>query len=281
MAATQLVSAEELNFSSADENLRIVDCRFDLSDADAGRRSYDEKHIPGAVFLDLDRDLASASTASSGRHPLPEPTTIAETLCQLGIDSETAVVVYDGGNGSMAVRAWWILRWLGHTNVRVLDGGIAAWSEAFELSSEAVMPVSRSFLAVVRPEMVVTTEEINVAIDDIGALNLLDARDPARFHGEVEPIDRVAGHIPGARNRPFLDNLNADGRWKSAQQLLELWRKEFGEDTRTPWIAMCGSGVTACHLVLSAMEAGYREPRLYVGSWSEWITDSSRPIAGQ
>ena len=279
MAHSQLISAKGLDEILDKDDVRVIDCRFDLSDPDAGRRHYEASHIRGAVFTDLNRDLASAPTQFSGRHPLPNAADLAATLAALGIGNDTEVVVYDAGNGAMAVRAWWLLRWLGHDKVRLLDGGLASWSSVYPLSSDAVSHAARDFTVKVRGEMVISTDEIEASGEECASLILLDARDPARFRGEVEPIDKVAGHVPGASNFPLTDSLTPDGLWKSQQELEALWRDQFGVSTQTPWVAMCGSGVTACHLALSAMQAGYREPRLYVGSWSEWIVDSGRPVA--
>ena len=279
MQQQHLIRSSELTRELGNEDLRIIDCRFDLSDTSDGRRAYDRAHIPGAVFMDLNEDLAAKPEQGTGRHPLPEVATIEKTIGRLGISNAAPVVVYDSDNGAMAARAWWIFRWLGHDAVRVLDGGMSAWmASELPLSSAAVVPKPRQFVARVRGEMVITTAEICANADAIGRLNLMDARDASRFAGEHEPIDKVAGHIPGARNLPFPMSLNADGGWKGREELRDLWSGYLGDDRRTPWIAMCGSGVTACHLALSAMEAGYREPRLYVGSWSEWITDPGRPV---
>lgn len=257
----------------------MVDCRFDLSDSTAGRRAYKEGHIPGAVYADLNKDLAAPVGAGTGRHPLPDVPSITATLGRLGISNSTAVVVYDEGIGAVAARLWWMLRWLGHDNVRLLDGGLAAWTASgYSLSAKRVVAIPAEFQSVARYEMVLKTSEINESGADAASLNLIDARDRARYAGELEPIDTVAGHIPGARNLPFAESMDENGRWKSVDELRKLWGHHLGDDRRTEWSVMCGSGVTACHLAISALEAGYREPRLYVGSWSEWITDSNRPI---
>jgi thiosulfate/3-mercaptopyruvate sulfurtransferase len=275
----QLIGPKDLNKQLDNLDLRIIDCRFDLSDPSAGRRDYEAACIPGAVFLDLNEDLASSPGEGTGRHPLPAVARISSTVGRLGIDNSTPVVVYDGGNGAMAARAWWILRWLGHNDVRLLDGGISAWKASrFALSSDVVVPKPVEFVARVRDELVITSREISENANGIESLNLLDARDAGRFAGAYEPIDKVAGHVPGARNLPFPESLNADGSWKDRDELGELWSTYLGGSRQTEWVAMCGSGVTACHLALSAIEAGYKEPRLYVGSWSEWIADPSRPI---
>lgn len=245
----------------------------------AGRRSYEAAHIPGAVFMDLNDDLASPVGQSTGRHPLPDVALITATIGRLGISNQSTVVVYDSGDGALAARAWWILRWLGHANVRVLDGGLAAWTEAeYPQSSDVVIASPAEFVSDIQNELVITTTEICDAGANAASLNIFDARDAARFAGEKEPIDTVAGHIPGARSLPYPASMNDGGRWKNVEALRELWQHHLGDDRGAEWVAMCGSGVTACHLAVSAVEAGYREPRLYVGSWSEWITDSSRPI---
>jgi thiosulfate/3-mercaptopyruvate sulfurtransferase len=275
----QLISAKELNEQMDRQELGVIDCRFGLADSTAGRRAYEAGHIPGAVFMDLNEDLASAPEDGTGRHPLPDVEEIAATIGRLGIGNTTPVVVYDADSGAMAARTWWILRWLGHNNVRLLDGGMAAWTASrYALSSVVESPKPIEFIARVRAELVITSEEICAHADGIESLNLLDARDAGRFAGEHEPIDKVAGHVPGARNLPFQNSLNVDGSWKSREALVELWSGCLGGSRQTEWVAMCGSGVTACHLAVSAVEAGYREPRIYVGSWSEWISDSERPI---
>ena len=279
MDTSQLISPHELNEQLGQDELRVIDCRFDLADPSAGRRDYEVAHIPGAVFMDLNEDLASCPDEKTGRHPLPDVETIEKTIGRLGIDNSTSVIVYDGGNGAIAARAWWIFRWLGHNDVRLLDGGVSAWSASeFMLSPthDAIPPVK--FVARVREELVISTSEICADIESINSLKLFDARDAARFAGDHEPIDRVAGHIPGARNLPFVESLEVGGRWKDGEQLRELWSRHLGDDNGAEWVAMCGSGVTACHLALSAVEAGFSEPRLYVGSWSEWIRDPGRPI---
>ena len=276
---SQLIQSQELYEHLQDDSWCTIDCRSELSDPGAGQRDYDAAHIPAAVFADLNEDLSAPLDEFTGRHPLPDVANITETIGRLGIDNKTTVVVYDNGNGAIASRAWWTLRWLGHTNVRVLDGGLAAWSKSqYPLSSELVVPGRAEFVSRVRDELVITTAEICEAGANIAGLNIFDARDLTRFLGEEEPIDRVAGHVPGARSLPFPVSMNDDGYWKGVQELQELWRRELGDDRHTEWVVMCGSGVTACHLALSAVAAGYRDPRLYVGSWSEWITDSGRPI---
>lgn len=276
---SNLISTEELQLLIGRSNVRIVDCRFDLSDPLAGRRAYRDQHIPGAVFADLDEDLSAPVAPDTGRHPLPDAEGFAETLGRLGIRNSTDVVVYDDGGGPLAARTWWLLRWLGHERVRLLDGGYQRWTvENRPLASgDEVVTVAR-FSPRPHPERILTTQELIGNFDSIEELNLIDARDAARFCGEVEPIDPVSGHIPGTSNLPYTVSLRDDGAWKSRAELESLWREVLGTDKQTAWAVMCGSGVTACHLAVSATQVGYREPRLYVGSWSEWIRDPARPI---
>jgi len=274
-----LIVVSELHRRVGELDLRVIDCRYDLMNPRAGRLAWVNSHIPGAVYADLDQDLAGPVTEHTGRHPLPTVDAACETFGRFGIDDETTVVVYDSGNGGIAARAWWLLRWLGHERVALLDGGFAAWHEAgFTLESGAHDVVPRTFNGTPSNERVITTAEILAKGDAIAELNLVDARDAVRFRGELEPIDPVAGHIPGARNMPFGDALNENGRWKTPQELDEWWRSRLGAQPEGGYGVMCGSGVTACHLVLAARLAGHPEPRLYAGSWSEWIRDSGRPV---
>jgi thiosulfate/3-mercaptopyruvate sulfurtransferase len=260
--------------------LRIVDCRFELLDPDAGQRLHRAAHIPGAVFADLDRDLAAPISAGSGRHPLPEVPALAATFSQLGIRESSRVVVYDQGNGSLAARCWWLLRWLGHRNASLLNGGFARWIDlGFPTEAGDVQVRPAKFEPEPQPQLVLETAEIVAAGEDCSTLQLVDARDGERFAGISEPIDPVAGHIPGAISVPLARNLRADGTWKDAAELRRLWEAVLGVGAGRPWSAMCGSGVTACHHVISGLLAGLPEPRVYVGSWSEWITDPDRPIA--
>lgn len=278
-ALSHLINASELERRLDRPDVRIVDCRFDLGDPSAGRRAYEEEHVRGAVFADLDTDLSAPVGPDTGRHPLPNVEAVANTLGRLGIDKSTEVVVYDDGPGALAARAWWLLRYLGHSRVRLLDGGIEAWkADARPVARGVETAEPRRFRAEPRGDKVISTAELAENIGSIESMNLIDARDAARFRGEVEPIDTVAGHIPGAVSLPYTVSLDDRGRWRKRAQLETLWAGMLGDNRETPWIAMCGSGVTACHLAISALEAGYREPRLYVGSWSEWIRDPARPV---
>lgn len=279
-ASDFLITADELAALDPDHEVRIIDARSDLSDPGAGQRMYAEGHIPGAAYCDLDQDLAGPVTASSGRHPLPQPETVASKLGAIGIDLQTPVVCYDAASGALAARAWWLLRWLGHPDVRLLDGGLAAWQAAGRaLQAESPRFERREFKPQPNAAMIISTDEIVERSQGSEVMTLIDARDSARFRGEVEPIDTVAGHVPGAMNVPFSESIDQRGGWKSRSELRQLWRKTLGADEQIEWAVMCGSGVTACHLAISALQAGYNEPRLYVGSWSEWIRDSGRPIA--
>jgi thiosulfate/3-mercaptopyruvate sulfurtransferase len=258
----------------------VVDCRFDLSQPKKGRTEYLAGHIPGALHADLDQDLAGPVTKDSGRHPLPDTNVFKATLQGWGIGPGTQVVVYDYASGALAARLWWMLRWFGHSQVAVLNGGLKAWLAGDGTLATEVPEFAESSL----PEApdrgrVITTDEVCSMLGKGDEMCLVDARDRARFNGQTEPIDPVAGHVPGAINFPFAENLNADGTWKSSPELRQAWAGLLGSDTPAPFSVMCGSGVTACHLVLSAAIAGLPEPRVYIGSWSEWLLDEARPVA--
>lgn len=276
----RLVDVAELKNLVGSAACRVIDCRFDLMQPEKARAEYLAGHIPGALYADLDRDLAGPVTEDSGRHPLPDVMEFRTTVESWGIDKDTQVVVYDYASGGLAARLWWMLGWLGHSRVAVLDGGLKAWrADGGELETEVPQFPETSFMALPDENRVTTTDEISSTIAAEGDLRLVDARDRRRFDGETEPIDTVAGHVPGAVNFPFSEAVNADGTWKSPEELRRLWTEVLGSDKPPPFSVMCGSGVTACHLVLAARLAGLEEPRVYVGSWSEWIRDESRPIA--
>ena len=275
-----LIGAQELASHRQDRDWRVVDCRFDLANSAAGGRAYLDGHIPGAVFADLNKDLAAVPTAMSGRHPLPAVADISKVFSRFGIDADVRVVVYDAGSGAFAARTWWLLRWLGHERVALLDGGFRNWTSlGLPLRGGHERVGRRQFEADVRHNLVISTAELVARQADIEAMKLVDARDEARFRGESEPIDAIAGHIPGATNLPFSASLRDNGAWRGTKELAELWSGHLGADKAVEWSVMCGSGVTACHLALSGMLAGFREPSLYAGSWSEWIRDPERPIA--
>jgi thiosulfate/3-mercaptopyruvate sulfurtransferase len=274
-----LTRVPELASRLGDRRLRIIDCRFDLMAPQAGREAYFAGHIPGAVYAHLDEDLSGPVAAATGRHPLPTVDAAEATFSRLGIDADTAVVCYDAAGGAIASRAWWLLRWLGHRKVTVLDGGMQAWQShglPIESGEQEVSP--REFRGIDNSQGVLTTAELVANLESAGDTRLVDVRDAARFRGDVEPIDTRAGHIPGSRNLPFALCLRKDGTWLDGDALRSLLEPVIGEDRRAPWAVMCGSGVTACHLAISGLLAGYREPRVYIGSWSEWIRDTSRPV---
>jgi thiosulfate/3-mercaptopyruvate sulfurtransferase len=275
---TTLISAADLAPHTSDSNWLIVDCRFDLAKPDSGEQAYREGHIPGAVYAHLDRDLSSPITKESGRHPLPDPERFAQRLGEWGISRDTQVIAYDADTGAHAARFWWLLRWMGHEAVAVLDGGLRAWRQAgLPFTTELSKRTPTQFDA--RPNRSAWLTAGEVAEKVRAGWRLLDARAPERFAGKVEPLDVIAGHIPGAINHPLGTNLGSDGRFLSAEELRARYASSQAgvEDDRT--IAMCGSGVTACHLLLAMEIAGKRGARLYAGSWSEWIRDRSRPVA--
>ena len=279
MQYSTLISTETLAGSLADPSLVIVDCRHNLSDVDAGEAAYRSAHLPGAFFLHLDRDLSGAKTGGNGRHPLPDRATLIDTLGRIGIGPHTQVVAYDQNAGMWASRLWWLLRWLGHDRVAVLDGGLDKWiAEGRPVDANAPTPRPTRFEAKTPPRTTATADEILQHLND-GTIAVLDARAPERFRGDMEPIDPVAGHIPGALSRPYLDNLTAQGTFKSAQALRHEFEAQLEQRAPSSVVHQCGSGVTACHNVLAMEIAGLHGSRLYPGSWSEWSSDPSRPVA--
>jgi thiosulfate/3-mercaptopyruvate sulfurtransferase len=275
---TPLLSAGELAARLASPDWLVADCRFELEKPDAGRQAWRAGHIPGAIHIDLERDLSAPVTASTGRHPLPAIADFEATLSRLGVGEKTWVACYDAGNSAYAARLWWMLRWSGHDQVVVLDGGFAAWTaEGRPVSTETTVRPTARFVARPRPRMLCDASGVkdSLARGEI----LVDVRGAARFEGSVEPLDAVAGHVPGAVNLPFLENLGAEGRFRPPATLADLWRERVGVASGRAAICMCGSGVTACQGLLALESAGVQGTRLYAGSWSEWIRDPSRPIA--
>lgn len=258
----------------------VFDCRFDLAKPEAGRRVYEEGHIPGARYADLDKDLSGAVGPHDGRHPLPDREQFRDWLGAQGVGPQTRVVSYDDASGAFAARLWWLLRWLGHEYAAVLSGGMAAW-QAAGLDSSDEMPTAAQFSPYpetgLNPAMVVSASAIPGEL--AAAKQLVDVRAPERYSGAVEPLDPVAGHVPGAVNFPFQNNLDAGGLFLDAATIRSQVEDFIGGRSSDEVIAMCGSGVTACHLLLAMEAAGLRGARLYPGSWSEWIRDPERPVA--
>jgi thiosulfate/3-mercaptopyruvate sulfurtransferase len=273
-----LIVPDALAQALSDENCVVIDCRFDLLDPSAGRQAYETAHIPGARYADLDRDLARAPAAGEGRHPLPRTEDFLATLGRWGIAADSFVVAYDAHGGAIAARLWWMLRWVGHRSVAVLDGGLPAWTargHPLESSIPHVEPRTYSAEAV-HDDWIVSTADLESG--NAGSITLIDARSAARFLGHEDPIDPVAGHVPSAVNLPFSECLAADGRFLEPSELAALIASRLpAKPARL--VAMCGSGVTACHLLLALELAGVGSAnRLYVGSWSEWIRDPARPV---
>ncbi len=272
-----LIGVRELAGHLDDPNWRIFDCRHDLTNPAFGRSAYADGHLPGALFLSLDDDLSAPKTGTNGRHPLPDPERFAARLGALGVDNDTQIVAYDDAGGMFAARLWWMMRWLGHRKVAVLDGGIKAWSEAQPLETETAPITPKVFRPKVQP--------LSIGVDGVLAhlgrpdMTLVDARSPDRYRGENETLDPVAGHIPGALNRFFRDNLGPDGRFKPPTRLREEFSVLIGERNPAEVVHLCGSGVTACHNLLAMELANLGGSRLYAGSWSEWCADPSRPMA--
>lgn len=280
MTTPPLISAVDLALHLHDPQWVVIDCRHDLTDSQVGRQSYAAGHLPGAVFAHLDHDLAGPTTSADGRfrgrHPLPEPATFIATLRALGIHDDSQVIAYDAHGGAFAARLWWMLRWVGHAAVAVLDGGLPAWlAKGGVLSTDVVTPTNGTIN--LQPALTAITDVDQVLANLTShQCMVVDARAPDRFRGENETIDAVGGHIPGAKNRFFKDNLQSDGRFKPATQL----HAEFSAliDAPQQAIMQCGSGVTACHHLLAMDIAGLHGASLYAGSWSEWSSDPTRPI---
>jgi thiosulfate/3-mercaptopyruvate sulfurtransferase len=273
LASKSLVSTADLAANLA--SWRVFDCRHDLAKPELGEQQYRESHIPGALFASLDRDMSAPKTGRNGRHPLPDPEVFATWLGRQGLKADDQVVCYDASNGAMAARLWWMLRWVGHASVAVLDGGFAKWTRENRATTSEV----RSFAATGYP--VQLNEEMAVSVRTVqrrlGQQLLLDARAPARYRGEQEPIDPVAGRIPGALNRFNMDNVAADGTFKPSSELKSQFEAVLAGRPSADVVNYCGSGVAACHNLLAMEIAAMPGAKLFAGSWSEWIADPSRP----
>jgi thiosulfate/3-mercaptopyruvate sulfurtransferase len=274
-----LVTTQELAGHLGDPKWIVFDTRHDLMDASKGRKAYEAGHIPGAYFLGVDDDLAGNRTGKNGRHPLPDPAQFAVKLNERSVNPDSQVVIYDDLSGNFAVRLWWMLRWLGHEHAALLDGGFPLWEkEGRPVTQEVPAPRKGSFMP--RPRLGATVDVHFVErFREDPAVKLLDARAAERFEGRVEPIDPVAGHIPGAVNRFWKMNLTPDGRFKPAGQLRAEYLELLAGADPAQVVHSCGSGVTACHNLFSMELAGIPGGRLYPGSWSEWCAEPSRPIA--
>lgn len=274
---TTLVQAETLAMAIGRADLAIVDCRFSLLDAAAGERAYVGAHIPGAVYAHLERDLSDMGKHGQGRHPWPDAEAFLARLSRWGIRKDSQVIAYDDGDGAYASRLWFLLRMLGHEKVAVLDGGWQRWvSVGLPVSTAPGEPLASRYAGEFDASRLYGADQVEAHL--AGGGMLVDARAPARFRGDEEPLDRIAGHVPGAINRPFAQNMK-DGRFKSPMELAAEFRALLAGRDASEVVMMCGSGVTACHNLLAMERAGLRGARLFPGSWSGWISDTSRPIA--
>ena len=277
MNDSPLISVNELSAQGDGSILRVCDCRFLLTQPDAGRAQYFASHIPGATYVDLEADLSGPVDSRTGRHPLPEESVFRKTLGHLGLTPDIPVVVYDDGGCAMAARFWWMLRWMGHPNVKVLDGGIAAWQAAgFAMASGNETYQSAIYEGPADDDLWVSVETVESIVGQASGL-IIDAREASRFKGWQEPLDVVAGHIPSALNRPFIQNMR-EGKFKSTEELRQAFEALIKVQLPRDVIHSCGSGVTACHNLLAMEHAGLPGSRLFVGSWSEWITDQRREV---
>ena len=276
-----LVSVDELAAAlHAHDDILVVDCRFDLADPAQGERDYLAAHIPGAVYASLDRDLSDLSQRSVGRHPLPHDAGFSAALSRWGWRPGLRVVTYDDANGALAAaRLWWLLRLAGHANAAVLDGGLAAWRGAGQLLEAGQPQRTAGDVHVVLDRAQVLWSDELVRRRAEGSVLLIDARAAPRYRGEVEPIDPVAGHVPGAINRPFAENLDAHGRFKPPAQLREEFARALGGRPADSVAHMCGSGVTACHNLLAMEHAGLGGSQVFAPSWSGWVSDPAHPVA--
>ncbi|MCB2180011.1 sulfurtransferase [bacterium] len=272
-----ILSIEQLKPHLTDPNWVIVDCRYDLADPQFGSRAYTSGHIPGAVFADINTQLSGqVIPGKTGRHPLPEIEKISGIFSNWGIEQDVQVVAYDDGGGKFAARLWWLLHWLGHSKVAVLDGGINHWQAAgYPMEIKPYKKNPRKFVPHPNPEMILDLSRLETIPNN---LLIIDSRAPERYAGKMEPIDPIAGRIPGAKNRFFQNNLQSDGTFLSLKLLREQFEALANHTTIENTVFYCGSGITGSHNVLAMYTAGLGMAKLYPGSWSEWITDPNRPI---
>lgn len=278
-----LISAMELSQlrASGKQQVVVIDCSFDLANPAAGREMYQQDHVPGAYYLHLDNELSGPKTGFNGRHPLPDAELFGARLRALGVNDDTLIVAYDAQGSMYAARLWWLARWVGHGAVAVLDGGKAAWLAAGLPLEQGTTPDPEAGGNLTRRAPLMRTVDASALVENLDqpALLVVDARAADRFRGENETLDPVGGHIPGAANRFFKDNLAADGRFKPANQLRAEFGQVFGGKAASDTVMQCGSGVTACHNLLAMEVAGLTDAALYPGSWSEWCADPKRPVA--
>jgi thiosulfate/3-mercaptopyruvate sulfurtransferase len=274
---TTLISTAELGAALGRPDLIVCDVRYDLMQPGWGDAEYAKAHLPGAQFVDVDRDLSARKTGSNGRHPLPTPEAAAAMFARLGVDDTKQVVAYDQANGMVASRLWWMLRWLGHGAVAVLDGGFAKWSKEGRTITADVPETHPMVFGIRGVTPTVNASGVRASVHR-HTLFLIDARAPERFRGDVEPIDPIAGHIPGAHNRPFTQNLETDGTFKHPALLRAEFTALLDGVSHETVVHSCGSGISACHNILAMEVAGLPGTRLYPGSWSEWSADPARPI---
>jgi thiosulfate/3-mercaptopyruvate sulfurtransferase len=278
LAFTTIIGTGDLAAHLTNPEWIAVDCRFQLADQSWGEREYFIAHIPGAVYAHLNKDLSGPLTGINGRHPLPDPDVLVQTFIRLGIGSGMQVVAYDQDNGMFASRLWWLLRWMGHEGVAVLDGGFQKWrAEHRPVTAGKNAPAPKRFTGSPRPHMTVDAAEVASLIGRRDA-RLIDARAPERYRGDIEPIDRLPGHIPGAVNYFFQQNVDGQGVFRSTDELREQLSAALGTIPPERVVCYCGSGVTACHNLLALEHAGLTGAKLYPGSWSEWSSDPSRPV---
>jgi thiosulfate/3-mercaptopyruvate sulfurtransferase len=274
-----LISSKELTNLDPAQTV-IVDCRFSLADTEGGRKEYKTAHIPGAVYAHLDEDLSSpVIPGETGRHPFPDFEEFKNKLSDWGIDKDTQVVAYDHGHGGIAARLWFLLKLLGHQSVAVLNGGWNAWiTGEYPTSDELPSPERKEFTGTINPDMTVEVSVLEINLQS-AEYKVVDSRAAERYRGEKEPIDPIAGHIPGAVSAQFADNLGADGLFKNKEELLKRFQEIIGDQPLEKTIFYCGSGVTACHNLLALHHIGWNGAKLFPGSWSKWITDKNRPVA--
>ena len=278
MAFNTIISAQELAKIVGNEDVRVFDCRFSLKDPEGGLKAYQSGHIAGAQRADMDTQLSSAMTETSGRHPIPQAEVLAEQLRVWGVSKNTQVIAYDDMFGAFGSRLWWLLRWLGHENVAVLDGGLKTWQEAgMDLVTDEASYVAGDFQAAVNDAWVMDVDSVEAQLA-AGEITLVDARPADRFTGKDQQTDPVPGHVPGAQNLPFGGNLTSDGKFQSAEALNQRFAEVIPQGDVAQLVNMCGSGVTACHNLLAQKIAGYQPARLFIGSWSQWIRDPKRAV---